>query len=128
MASFAIKSAPRAADSVLLLFHEKTMWGGKNIRPGDEAFLFSAEHNGGSGLYARGTVSDAVRGEGIWVSVTVQRTAAAIRPVGRSELRRFRDRTDDRPEAELAHKLYVQATNKVAGISDAAAAFLRGFF
>jgi hypothetical protein len=31
-------------------------------------------------------------------------------------------------ETELDHELYKQATNKVAGISDAAEAFLRRFF
>jgi hypothetical protein len=33
-----------------------------------------------------------------------------------------------RPETELNFKFYRQATNKIVGISDEAAAFLRGFF
>ena len=37
-------------------------------------------------------------------------------------------RNDGRPETELNFKFYRQATNKIAGISDEAAAFLRGFF
>jgi hypothetical protein len=34
---------------------------------------------------------------------------------------------DGRPEIELNFKFYRQATNKIVGISDKAAAFLRGF-
>lgn len=34
---------------------------------------------------------------------------------------------DGRPETELNFKLYRQATNKIAGISEQTAAFLRGF-
>jgi hypothetical protein len=40
----------------------------------------------------------------------------------------FRDLPDAGPETEIDRKLYRQATNKVAGVSDTAAAFLRGFF
>jgi len=35
---------------------------------------------------------------------------------------------DGRPETELNFKFYRQATNKIVGLSDPAAAFLRGFF
>ena len=45
-----------------------------------------------------------------------------------TELRQFADWGDGRPDTELNFKLYRQATNKIVGISDAAAAFLRGFF
>lgn len=128
MANFVVKSAPRPENSDLHEFNEKTMWGGKNVRAGDDVFLFAAEHNGGRGLYARGVVTAAVRGEGIWVTITVKPTATATRLLGRVELRPFHDRSDGSPEGEINHKLYRQATNKVAGISDAAAAFLRGFF
>jgi hypothetical protein len=62
------------------------------------------------------------------VSITVKRTALAKRRLGRSELRLFRDWNDGRPETELKFKFYRQATNKIARISDEAAAFLRGFF
>lgn len=37
----------------------------------------------------------------------------------------FADWKDGRPETELNFKFYRQATNKIIGISDAAAAFLR---
>jgi len=62
------------------------------------------------------------------VSVTIQRTALAKRRLGRSELKPFSDWNDGRPETELNFKFYRQATNKIVGISDEAAAFLRGFF
>ena len=128
MASYVVKTAPQLGSMELLTVDEKTMWRGKDIRAGDEVFIFSAEHNGGRGLFARGVIVEAARGEGSRVRLTVQRTGSVTRPLGRAELRPFRDRADDSPEAELAHKLYHQATNKVAGVSDAAAAFLRGFF
>ncbi|HTW27316.1 MAG TPA: hypothetical protein VME92_09330 [Acetobacteraceae bacterium] len=128
MASFVLKAAPPPEGSDRLGFDEKTMWHGKDISAGDEVFLFAAEHHAGRGLYARGVVSKAVRGVGTRVSVTVTRTEAASRPLGRAELRPFRNRPDAGPAAEIDHKLYRQATNKIAGISDAAASFLRGFF
>ena len=128
MASFVVKSAPRPEGALRLAFDEKTMWRGKNVRPGDEVFLFAAEHNGGRGLYARGVVIAAVRGPGSRVGLTVDRTGVCARPLGRAALRPFRDRPDGDPPKEIDHKLYRQATNKIAGISEAAAAFLHDFF
>lgn len=61
------------------------------------------------------------------VSTTVRCTALAKRPVGRRELKRFSDWNDGRAETELNFKFYRQATNKIIGISDEAAAFLSGF-
>jgi len=52
----------------------------------------------------------------------------AKRSLGRRELKRFADWDDGRPETELNFKFYRQATNKIIGISDEAAAFLEGFF
>jgi len=46
----------------------------------------------------------------------------------RSELNHFTDWNDGQPETELNFKFYRQATNKIVGISDEAAAFLDGFF
>ena len=50
------------------------------------------------------------------------------RPLGRSELKRFSEWNDGRPETELNFKFYRQATNKIVGISDEAATFLGKFF
>ena len=62
------------------------------------------------------------------MSVEIRRTALTKRPLGRSELRAFTDWNDGQPESELNFKFYRQATNKIVGISDEAAAFLLGFF
>jgi len=115
---------------------QKTMYGGKHIAKGDTVFVFASENEGGRGLGARGVVTAAraiARKRGIArqtprVSITVRSTARAQRPLGRGELRRFSNRDDGQPETELNFKFYRQATNKIVGISDAAAAFLEGFF
>jgi hypothetical protein len=62
------------------------------------------------------------------VSIAVKRTALTKRTLGRSELKQFADWNDGQPETELNFKFYRQATNKIVGISDEAAAFLDGFF
>lgn len=62
------------------------------------------------------------------MSVSVRRTAVAKRPLGRSELKHSTDWNDGQPATELNFKFYRQATNKIVGISDAAAAFLSQFF
>lgn len=62
------------------------------------------------------------------VSVSIRRTATAKRPLGRSELKHRTDWNDGRPETEFNFKFYRQATNKIVGVSDKAAAFLDAFF
>ena len=135
--AFAIKaeiSDPKA--KTFAFTAQKTMYGGKQIARGDTVFLFASENEGGQGLVARGVVtsSEAVaRKRGIArqtprVSVVIKRTALAKRPLGRSELKRFSNWNDGQPETELNFKFYRQATNKIVGISDQAAAFLSGFF
>jgi hypothetical protein len=115
---------------------QKTMYGGKHIAKDDTIFVFASESEGGPGLIARGIVTSAkaiARKPGILrqtpcVSITVRRVALARRRLGRSELRPFSDWDDGHPETELNFKFYRQATNKVVGLSDRAAAFLGGFF
>lgn len=114
---------------------QKTMYGGKRIAKGDVVYLFDSETEGGSGLFARGVVVSArslPRKPGVRqtprVSVVVRRTALAKRPLGRDQLKRFRTWNDGRPETELNFKFYRQATNKIGGISAAAARFLDGYF
>src|SRR3954468_14104842 len=112
------------------------MYGGKQIAEGDSVFVFASENEGGPGLIARGVVTSAealAKKPGIArqtprVSIPVKRTALAKRRRGRSELKRFSDWDDGRAETELNFKFYRQATDKIVGISDEAAAFLRGFF
>ena len=62
------------------------------------------------------------------MSIRVKRTALAKRRLGRGELKPFTKWSDEGPETELNFKFYRQATNKIVGISDVAAAFLNGFF
>ncbi len=115
---------------------QKTMYGGKHIAKGDAVFVFASESEGGPGLVASGVVTSAravPKRRGIArqtprVSVTIRRTSLAKRRLGRRDLKLFSDWTDGRPETELNFKFYRQATNKIVGISDEAAAFLRGFF
>jgi hypothetical protein len=112
------------------------MYGGKHIAAGDVIFLFASENEGGRGLIARGVVTFAeavAKKPGIArqtprVSLTIKRTALAKRRLGRRELKPFIDWKDGRPETELNFKFYRQATNKIVGISDEAAAFLTKFF
>ena len=115
---------------------QKTMYGGKQIAEGDTIFLFASENEGGQGLIARGIVTSAravARKPGVArqtprVSVSIRRTALAKRSLGQSELKRFSDWKDGRPETELNFKFYRQATNKIVGISDEVAAFLEQLF
>ena len=134
---FAIKaevSEPRA--KTFAFSAQKTMYGGKLITKGDAIFVFASENEGGAGLIVSGIVTSAEaipKKRGIArltprVSITVRRTAVAKRRLGRSELKSFSDWNDGRPETELNFKFYRQATNKIVGISDGAAAFLREFF
>ena len=135
--NYAIKAAvsdPRADKFTFRA--QKTMYGGKRIAKGDRIFVFASENEGGPGLIAGGIVTSAAptpRKPGIErqtprVSVTIQRTALAKRRLGRNELKMFSDWDDGRPETELNFKFYRQATNKIVGISEDAAAFLRKFF
>jgi hypothetical protein len=134
---FAVKAEIRDPQAKTFTFSaQKTMYGGKHIGRGDAVFVFASENEGGTGLIARGVVTSA---EGVAkkrdvarqtprVSVTIRRTALAKRPLGRRELKHFTDWDDGQPATELNFKFYRQATNKIVGISDVAAAFLDGFF
>jgi hypothetical protein len=62
------------------------------------------------------------------VSIAVKRTASVRRRLGRAELKPFSNWRDGRPQTELNFKFYRQATNKIVGISDEAARFLRRYF
>ncbi len=135
--TFAIKAEIRDPRAKAFAFTaQKTMYGGKHIAEGDTVFVFASENEGGRGLIARGLVTSAkaiakkagVARQTPRVSITIRRTALAKRPLGRSELKPFKNWDDGRPETELNFKFYRQATNKIGGISDQAAAFLSEFF
>lgn len=115
---------------------QKTMYDGKRIAKGDTLYIFASENEGGQGLIARGIVTSAeavpltpgIARQTPRVSISVQRTALAQRPLGRRELKPFAKWDDGRPETELNFKFYRQATNKIVSVTDATAAFLAGFF
>ena len=114
----------------------KTMYGGKLIAKGDTIFVFASENERGHGLIARGivTYAEAIpKKRGIArqtprVSIAVKRSALSKRPLGRKELKHLTNWKDGRPGTELNFKFYRQATNKIVGISDKAAAFLSEYF
>lgn len=135
--AYAIKAAVDDPPATIFEFPaQKTMYGGKQIAEGDVIFVFASENEGGKGLVAKGVVTKAVaepRIPGIVrqtprVSIRIQRTALARRPLGRTELSPFKNWDDGRPESELNFKFYRQATNKIVGISAETAEFLEGFF
>ena len=118
------------------MHHQKTMYGGKGITTNDTIFVFADENEGGQGLLALGRITSAkatprnpsLERQTPRVSVTIQRLAIANGRLGRAELKAFSDWSDGRPETELNFKSYRQATNKIGGVSQKAATFLRGFF
>jgi hypothetical protein len=135
--AFAIKTEVRDLRAKAFVFTaQKTMYGGKHIAKSDTVFVFASENEGGQGLIERGVVTSAeaipkkrgVARQTPRVSIAVKRTRSAKRPLGRSQLKQFTDWNDGRPETELNFKFYRQATNKIVGITDEAAAFLDGFF
>ena len=134
---FAIKANVSDPKGKAFVFNAaKTMYGGKRIAKGDIIFIFASENEGGSGLVAHGIVTSAEavpRKRGVArqtprVNIAVRPTALTKRRLGRSELKSFSDWNDGRPETELNFKFYRQATNKVIGISEKTARFLRRFF
>ena len=135
--TYAIKAEVRDPRARSFEFRaQKTMYGGKHVAKGDTIYVFASENEGGQGLIASGIVTSAQatpRKPGLArqtprVSITVRRTTLAQRRLGRSELKKFSDWKDGRPETELNFKYYRQATNKIVGLSDETAAFLRKYF
>ena len=134
---FAIKaevSDPRA--ETFAFSAQKTMYGGKHIAKGDTIFRLRERERrrARSHRERRRHLGQSDRKE------TRDRPANAAREhhhqthrareaaPGAERAQTFSDWNDGRPETELNFKFYRQATNKIVGISDKAAAFLRGFF
>ena len=116
---FAIKAEVSDPQAKTFAFAaQKTMYGGKHIAKGDKIFVFASENEGGPGLIASAVVTSVKpipRKPGIArqtprVSITIRCAARAKRRLGRSELKRFSDWNDGRPESELNFKFYRQAT------------------
>ena len=135
--AFAIKAEVRDPSAETFVFAaQKTMYGGKHVAVGDTVFVFASENEGGQGLIARGVVTAvealAKRPGGERqtprVSLSIGGLTRSRQALGRSYLKRFTDWSDGQPGTELNFKFYRQATNKVVGVSDEAAAFLGQFF
>ena len=135
--AFVIKAEIRDPRAKTFAFKaQKTMYGGKQIAEGDTVFVFASENEGGQGLIARGVVTSVeatpkkrgLERQTPRVSIAVKRTAFAKRPLGRNQLKHLTDWSDGQPGTELNFKFYRQATNKIGGMSDEAAAFLEEFF
>jgi hypothetical protein len=135
--AFAIKAEVADPRAKSFAFNaQKTMYGGKLIAEGDAVFVFASEKEGGRGLIARGVVTSVkpiakkrnIARQSPRVSLTIRCTARAKRQLGRTELKGLNERNDGEPGTELNFKFYRQATNKIVGISDKAAAFLGEFF
>lgn len=132
--TYAIKAGIADADARELSFpRQKTMYGGKRIAVGDDISLFASENEGGAGLTAHGVVTSAravplrkgAARQTPRVSIEVKVLGRAKRVLGRAELASFTDWKDGRAETELNFKFYRQATNKIVGVSETAAAFLK---
>ena len=101
---------------------QKTMYGGKHIAEGDIVFVFASENEGGKGPRARGVVTSAaavakkrsIARQTPRVSVTIRRTALARRPLGRSELKKFSDWNDGRPESSISNSTVRRLTRSSA--------------
>lgn len=135
--AYAIKTGIRDPRAAAFAFPaQKTMYGGRNIAEGDTIFIFASENEGGEGLIARGIVTAAealpkkpgIARQTPRVTISVGRVKRAKRPLGRRELKPLTDWNDGRPGTELNFKFYRQATDKIVGLSDEAAAFLDTFF
>jgi hypothetical protein len=133
---YAIKAEVKDPRAEAFVFDaQKTMYGGKHIAEGDMIFIFASENEGGMGLAASGVVTSVkviAKKPGIArqtprVSITIRRTALAKRRLGRNELKPYSEWDDGSPEAELNFKFYRQATNKIIGIKDETASYLRKF-
>ncbi|MBL8775283.1 MAG: hypothetical protein JNK12_05110 [Acidimicrobiales bacterium] len=128
--SFAVKAAVGAPLSVgaTLTLVEKAMYGGWKVAPDHQIFVFDSDHQGGAGLCARGVITSVEHAPEHRWKVQIRIEAQARRPLGRGELRPYRDLDDGSPEAEIARKLYRQATNKFVAVGEGETAFLTSYF
>lgn len=103
---------------------ERPFYGGKTIHPGAAIYLWSSETQGGTGLWARGTVVTVLPDDGkLALTVRVDQKIGTNR-YGADHIAAYRDSASDTPTAGLARKLYKHAHNKIAQISEAEAALL----
>ena len=127
---YIIKTDPfeaRADRTVTVI--EKPLYGGKDIAPGDEAFVWLSETAGGNGLAWQGHVSGTnhTAEDGMEISICLANQLSGV-VLGKADLEPMRNIRDGLPPSEVARKLYYQAHNKVAALTHEEGDFLRGFF
>ena len=134
---YVIKTEIKDATAVCFEFEsQKTMYGGKKIAVGNVLYIFASENEGGQGLIACGIVTSSqnapnkpnITRQTPRVNVSIKIKKLAKLPLGRNQLKNFKNWNDGKPQTELNFKLYRQATNKIVGISDNTADFLDKFF
>jgi len=134
---YVIKAPVHDANADVFTFENvKTMYGGKKIAVGNLVYIIDSENEGGRGLVARGVVEwmeatplkKNVKRQTPRLSIRVRNTGHAMRSLGRDDLKPFTNWDDGKPQTELNFKFYRQATNKIVGITDAAADFLAAYF
>src|SRR5207248_1914059 len=114
----------------------KSIYVVKHMASGETIFDFVRENEGRTDIIASGCVTSSKsmrkkRGIGRQtprVSIAIKQTALAKLRLGESELKLFSDWNDGRAGTDLNFKFYRQATDKIVGISDKAAAFVCRFF
>lgn len=119
---FIAKTAPIAAIvGETVRIEERPMYGGKDVDVGDSVFLWASEQQGGRGLWARGIVlsSDVVESKQR-IAVRIDQVVTT-RQFGLDQIAPHRDGAVETPIVGLARKLYKQAHNKIAGLSNAEA-------
>lgn len=135
--AYALKAAlPDAGAASGHFGAQKTMYGGQHIAARDMVYRFYSENSGGRGRVARGVVRavsacpprPGLARQTPLVSLTVDRQASVRHPLGRAQLKPFDPWDDGRPETELNFTLYRQATDKIVGLSEAAARRLAACF
>lgn len=106
---------------------ERPFYGGRNIRVGDDIFVWFSETAGGSGLAWQAHTVSVDAAEAGKVSVTmrlVSRFPAGV--LGKEDLEPLRNIRDNSPQSELARKLYYQAHNKIAALTQEESDYLLG--
>ena len=92
------------------------MYGGKDIRPNQDCFVWFSEKHGGGGLAWHGRVHSVTDHLGK-IQIEVDLIASIKKPaLTVSNLAPFRDSSDETAMAGLSRKLYKHALNKICSL------------
>jgi len=104
------------------------MYGGDEIMPNNEVFIWFSETGGGQGLAWRAYVQSVQRLGRDRMRVGVRPAIQSSMTLGIAQLDPFRDVRDGSPHSELSRKLYYQSHHKIAALSDSERALLLTHF